>query len=154
MLPMNTVFFLWLIIAFSFLILEVGNPGLFYFLSFSCAALVVATISLFCESVIIQGITFLAIAVMVLFILKKWIYKREKSVYQSNANALKGKQAIVTLPIHPAQPGYVKINGEFWLARTTDTQTILLNQLVVIKEIKGSHVVVTPYKSNVSQEVL
>ncbi len=62
--------------------------------------------------------------------------------HATNANALIGKEGIVTEAINPDQPGYVKIQGELWLARSLAKTQLQKGTLVRVVNIRGAHVVV------------
>src|SRR5437762_4413642 len=60
----------WLIIAFFFLIMEMGSPGLFFFVSFFFGGLIAAGVSVFTPSIIIQTASFLGGTASALLILR------------------------------------------------------------------------------------
>lgn len=138
-------FFVWLIIAVLFLLLEMGHPGLFFFLSFSCGALIASLVSLYSQSLILQSIIFLISTFISLFILKQWIAKKLRlgtKHTHTNMYALEGKHAVVLQSITPTKPGLVKINGEIWTARSLHDGIIHKDVLVQVIRVSGAHVVV------------
>lgn len=140
-----TTFYVWLIIAVLFLLLEMGHPGLFFFLSFSCGALITALISLYSSTFIAQSIIFLVSTILSLFILKKWVAKKVRlgaKHTHTNMYALQGKRAIVLESITPTKPGLVKINGEIWTARSMHDDAINKDATVQVVRVSGAHVVV------------
>src|SRR5271154_6473833 len=99
---MNTMVYVWLSIAVCFLIFEVGHPGLFFFLSFSCGAVCAAAISYGELELIWQIIGFLVSAIGALFIMRNLFVGDSHGGVQTNVYALQGKQAVVThaIPAH------------------------------------------------------
>jgi len=141
----NFLYF-WLIVSIFFLLLEMGSPGLFFFLSFFFGALMAAGSTIFTDSTVLQSIIFLTGSAVSFLILHFWVKKRfskEKHHEHTNANALRGKYATVikTIPAHIGV-GAVKIGGDTWSARSIDQQEILAGIIVEIVEIKGSHLIV------------
>ncbi len=143
-----TSFLVWLIIAFLFLIFELGSPGLFYFLSFGAGALVAAITSLFIPSIIVQSLVFLGSTVCALLALHYWVLKRRVKYplhHRTNIYALQGKHGYVTKQITLEKPGYVKVNGEIWLART-EHEGLDVDDKIEIVTVRGAHLVVKKLK--------
>ena len=140
---LSEIFYFWLIIAFICLMLEMGSPGLFFFLSFFVGALAAAGTSLISQLLIIQGAAFLGGTIITLFVLKQWLAQKMFKGHQqgrTNVFALQGKYAIVIRDIMPDNPGEVKINGEIWMARANEV--ITKGETVEIVVVRGAHVVV------------
>ncbi len=141
--------YIWLILAILFLIMEMGSPGLFFFLSFFFGALAAAGISLLLPSLIIQCVIFFLGTIVTLYILKQWVARTLFKVNphtRSNIYALQGKQGRVVRKITPEKTGEVKINGELWMARSADNAIISENEIVEIVIVRGAHVVVKKMK--------
>src|SRR5579885_2629826 len=116
---MENYFFVWLVVAVLFLILEVGSPGLFYFLSFCIGASLSAIVSLYSDSTTLQSLVFLAGTIAALLVLKYGIksWKHHHKLPATNIDALHGKQGIVLEKITLQHPGTVKVDGQIWSAR-------------------------------------
>jgi membrane protein implicated in regulation of membrane protease activity len=141
----NFLYF-WLIVAIFFLLLEMGSPGLFFFLSFFFGALMAAGCTMLTDSTVLQSIIFLSgsvLSFLILHFLVKKRFSREKHHEHTNVNALKGKHAKVlkTIPAHIGV-GVVKIGGDTWSARSVDQKEILVGAIVEIVEVKGSCLIV------------
>lgn len=137
--------FLWILLSLSFLILELGHPGLFFFLSFSigaCSAAVFAYFDygLFAQIPIFFGATFAA-----LFCLRVFLKKFHRSTQKTNVYALIGKQGVVVQQILPEQPGYVKVEGQLWLARPV-AHGIGVDCPIKVIDARGAHLVVEQLK--------
>jgi membrane protein implicated in regulation of membrane protease activity len=136
---------IWFIVSLLFLLIEMGHPGLFFFLSFSCGALAAAICSYFYPSLIVQGLVFLAVAIISFKALRLWVSHRLstiKSHTKTNSEALIGKRAVVIESISSTEPGRVKLSGDIWLAKSIDHKNIAVGKQVEIIKIIGSHVVV------------
>ncbi len=140
------MFYWWLIIAFAFLIMEMGHPGLFFFLSFFFGGLSAAVASYFTKSVIVQTISFFGSTIVALYILRHWgvfIVGKNRSHQHTNFYALKGKRALVTQDITGEQPGLVTIGGQIWAARVVHhDDRIFIGDVVEVIDVRGAHVVV------------
>ncbi len=142
---MKTIFFIWLVIALVALILEMGSPGLFFFLSFSFGALASAIVSLWYDSLVIQCSTFLMSTVLALLVLRLWVARWSKKYHahaRTNMYALQGKRAVVLERITPEKPGIVKVGGEVWTARAADYYIIETGVEVEVVAVSGAHVIV------------
>lgn len=140
---LSEIFYFWLVIAFICLMLEMGSPGLFFFLSFFVGALAAAGASLISKLLIIQGVAFLGGTIIALFVLKQWLTQnmfKGRKQGRTNVFALQGKYAVVLRDITPDKRGEVKINGEIWMAHANEV--IAKGETVEIVAIRGAHVVV------------
>lgn len=140
---MNLLTVLWAIFSLIFLVLELGHPSLLYFLSLSFGSLAACMASYWHLLISTQVMIFFAATLIILLFFKKFLKKLNGFHYHTNADALIGKQALVTAAISSDAPGYVKIQGELWLARS-NTLLPLYSKAKVI-EVRGAHVIVEPY---------
>lgn len=62
--------------------------------------------------------------------------------HPTNVNALIGKEGIVMETINPDQPGYVKIQGELWLARGLAKAPLQRGIVIRVVNVRGAHVIV------------
>ncbi len=138
--------YLWLIIGLFFLLLEVGTPGLFFFVSFACGSFIAATLAFGGYSVITQCWAAVGGALLTFAIIKSMFANKSSSPMKTNVHALIGQTALVTEPITPHQFGRVKIKGEEWPAVATPHQTITQGTTVVIVRVEGNKVIVTTRK--------
>ena len=144
---MNTICYIWLMIAISFLLLEIGHPGLFLFVSF-CFGGVAAFVACFIQvSLTAQIITFLATSFILFLILSKFSYKFEAKEIKTNVYALQGKKAVVIRSITPFQPGQIKCDGQIWTARSVGRVKIEKDTVVQIEHIQGVHALVKQIKN-------
>lgn len=140
---MNSLVFLWLVVALLFLITEMGSPGLFFFLSFSCGAFICAFLSLWTVSPIVQGCVFLGVTGMAFFVLRIFFHTFDVAKGgKTNVYALCGKHGYVTQCIVPDDAGYVRVEGALWMARSLHHKKIEVGTNVIVVDICGAHLVV------------
>lgn len=134
----------WLIAALLLLLLEVGTPGLFYFLSFSAGAFGAAIVAFLGVNLQWQCITTICVALLVFFVLRHYFTPRAaKEAKTTNFDALLHQSAIVTEVIKPHSPGRVKIRGEEWLAITETGHVLQKGTLVTVQGLQGNKLIVT-----------
>jgi len=141
---MENLFFFWLVIAILFLILEVGSPGLFYFLSFCVGATLSAIVSLYYDSTTIQSVVFLAGTIIALIFLKRGIrsWKHTNRVHPTNIDALQGKHGLVLQDISVQHPGIVKIEGQIWSAKAMQDAPIRVGATVEVISCTGAFLII------------
>lgn len=145
---MDTLFFYWLIKALLFLILEIGNPGLFLFLSFSIGALVGAATNFFEYTIPVQLAAAFSASIIMFVVLSVWIrhrFKDKRISHVSNVDALIGRKGIVLEHIAADAVGAIKVNGAVWSARSHNDHAIPVGSPVVIVGIKGVTLHVAPH---------
>lgn len=136
----------WLIIALFFFLLEIAGPGLFFFLSFFIGALGAMAASFLTDAVFAHIIAFFGATIIAFAILKLWVQKNSKHIRKTNAQALVGKKGFVVQTITPEAPGFVKIGGETWLARTSQPELLEIGTPIEVIQVVGAHLIVTPSK--------
>lgn len=137
------VFFYWLITALICAGLELGTPGLFWFLSFSIGSAVAALAA-------VGGLSFgwqlnlflLGLAGGAWFLKFYSRYAIPKSHFRTNVSALVGKTGIVTQVILPHQAGQVNLNGEIWSARALSSGAIFPGTIIEVVSFSGCHLIV------------
>lgn len=140
---MNTYFFFWLTVALATACLELGHPGLFYFLSCASGAVIAALSALYGIEFEYQILIFFVMTIGSIFAIKhllvNWLATHAQ--YHSNTQALHGQHVYVTQAIFPNKSGTVKIGSETWVARSTNDAEILhVGQLVEVVRVVGAHV--------------
>jgi membrane protein implicated in regulation of membrane protease activity len=141
-----SLFYFWLILAFFFLIMEIGHPGLLFFLSFSFGGFSAAMCSYFLYPIMIQCASFfggMLIALCILRYIGIALMAKNRSVQQTNFYALKGKRAVVKQDIIGMHAGLVSVGGQMWVARCIhDNDRASIGDTVEIVDVRGAHVVV------------
>lgn len=139
---MNALLFFWVILGLLFFILEIGHPGLLFFLSFCVGSLFAGVCHLLGYSFPWQLLNFFIGTLIALLFFKLCFKKMHRHTHTTNSYALIGKPAVVTQEISWNQPGYIKINGEYWLARTAANTILEIGTPVKIIGMQGAHCIV------------
>jgi len=147
---MITPFFGWLVLAVLFAVFEIGHPGLFFFLSFSCGAVLAALVSLSPACLTTQLTTFFVGTILAFLLFRRVVSKSAgMSGPRTNVEALVGKRGVVLEAIGPNNPGRVRVGGEAWLARAADSGAEISQGVsVIVTAVRGAHVVVAPQDKN------
>jgi membrane protein implicated in regulation of membrane protease activity len=137
---------LWFSLIFFFLFLEMGHPGLLYFLSFSCGALCSFIATLYGACVPSQLFIFLAGTCVSLLIVYVWIKQKKNQLqtpsHRSNLDALIGQKVVV----FRSQDGKIwqaQLSGQIWSVRAVHHEELCEGQQVVIVDVQGCHLRVT-----------
>lgn len=138
---MENAIVIWSILSLSFLILELGHPGLLFFLSFSCGAFFSTIAAYLHKSFAMQCIVFFGATFMALGLLRLFLKKFHRATHKTNVEALIGKTGSVTQEISPEKPGYVKVEGEIWLARSS-RKIFGIGKEIFVTEVRGAHLIV------------
>lgn len=142
MIDNSTIF--WFFCIFFFLFLEIGHPGLLYFLSFSCGAFAALVADLFFSlSIYGQSFVFMSAtcSALVCFYLLSHRYRQEIVVdHRSNVDALIGRHVILYQQVDQPARWYINIDGQIWQVRAAVDQIFFDGQLVTIIAIQGCHV--------------
>lgn len=133
--------FIWIGIAIFFLCLELTNPGLLYFLSFSVAGLVAAG-SAWCEHTHMQQIViFIIFSLLFLacihFFVKKWMQKKTPYQHYFLHYHLIGQQVVIGK--QQDQAFYVYVDGIWWLVKPCKNETLSVGMTVRIMNLQGCH---------------
>lgn len=114
---MNTLFWIWLAVAGTFLILEVTTPA-FLFACFAVGGAAGAVTVLFTDAILTQLIVFAAVSLILIPLSRPLARRITKEPPQlSNVDAMVGRIGIVTRAIDPDQDvGQVRVDGQVWQA--------------------------------------
>lgn len=137
--------YFWLIVAILFLVLEMGSPGLFFFLSFFFGGLAAAFSTVWMSSIIAQTAVFFIGTVISLIVLRYFVVPligKDRPHERTNVYALQGKRGFVVTHIGEKQSGMVKISGVTWAARCVHGDIINVGDEVEVVDVRGTHVIV------------
>jgi Membrane protein implicated in regulation of membrane protease activity len=141
--------YVWLVLALLLLFAELSTPGLFFFISFALGAFCSSVLAFLGYSIVVQcwgGLCGAGIA----FVLLRMYLKRTKMSKvdyahgSMNVDALVGRQGLVTGVISPHVPGWVKIGGEIWAARSD--VSLQEGTPVIVLRVQGNTVIVKAAK--------
>ena len=131
---------IWLIAAVVLLILEVLSQAV-WSLCFAIGCAAAMAVSFFTDSTAIQGLAVGIVAIIswILFapIIRKWESKRNTNT-RTGMDALIDRTAIVTEEIKPGSMGRVRIDGDYWQAKSPETARTI---------VYGEEVIITSYES-------
>ena len=140
---------LWFSLIFIFLFLEMGHPGLLYFLSFSCGALCSCIATFYGACVPSQLFIFLAGTCGALLIVHYWIKQKKNQLqtpsHRSNLDALIG-QKIVVFTSQDNKIWQAQVFGQIWSVRAAGNEQLHEGQQVVIVDVQGCHLRVASIK--------
>ena len=143
----------WFSLCFLFLFLEMGHPGLLYFISFSCGAFCACIASLYCVDILAQLVMFLVGTSAALFGVYFFTKEKENQLsspsHRSNLDALIGKKVIVYQSSHDEQVWLAKIFGQVWVVKTVHNETLIVGQQVIIRDVQGCHLRVEAIRESI-----
>ena len=117
------MWYLWLIAAGIFFIIEIATVGFLIFW-LGIGALLAMVCSFFTDNIIIQSAVFVVSSSLLIPFTKPIVKKffDDGKKVETNAFALIGKKGIVTSEIKPMEgTGLVKVAGEVWSAKSDET---------------------------------
>ena len=139
---------IWAGLTIFFALIEVFTLGLTT-VWFALAALVMVFLSMLSIPFSFQILIFLAISAVLLFFTRPIAVKKFKiGKYKTNVDSLIGMHALVTRQIGEFENGEIKINGQFWSARSEDASEIKEGVKCEIVRIEGVHAIVKQIADN------
>ncbi|HLB94199.1 MAG TPA: NfeD family protein [Candidatus Babeliales bacterium] len=139
-------FMIWSLLGLLLVLLELGHPGLLLFLAIAIGAFSAAGATFMTPELGWQLAVFIVTATLGIILTQLWLRRLSrffsKSLGQTNVYALIGKRGVVLAELGEQQTGYVKIDGEVWLAKTVAEKIINPGQEVLVTGTKGCHVIV------------
>jgi membrane protein implicated in regulation of membrane protease activity len=136
------VSFFWLIVGIILLLLEIGTPGLFFFISLAAGAFFAALCAFLNFSLEVQCVTAATISLVTFWILRWYVTKKFNHSHKTNTDALIGKEAIIIIQITPHTIGRIKIQGEEWPAITKENISLSKGTVVRVIAIQGNKLIV------------
>ena len=135
---------IWVALVIIFAVIEVFTMGL-YTVWFALAALVMVFFSSLKIAVPFQLLIFLAVSAVLLFFTRPLAIKKLKvGREKTNVDSLIGMHALVTRTISEFEKGEVKLNGQFWSARSEDNSVVQQGTKCEVVKIEGVQAVVRP----------
>lgn len=134
---------IWLIVAILFIIVESMTFNLIT-IWFALGAIATMFISIICpKAVAIQFVVFLGVSLLMVVTIRNYAVKKFKATtIKTNVNSLIGKKVMVTKTIEEFKYGEVKVDGNYWTAKSENSETIEENSVVEIIEISGVKLIV------------
>jgi membrane protein implicated in regulation of membrane protease activity len=134
---------IWFVVVIVAALIEINTMDLtsIWFSVGALFAFVIAIVEK--EAIPLQFIAFLVVTGGLLLAVRPIARNYLKTnVINTNADRLIGKVAVCTKMINVGERGEVKIDGKFWLAVTSATEEIELDEKVVVLAIEGVKLIV------------
>jgi membrane protein implicated in regulation of membrane protease activity len=140
---------IWLGTAVLFGIGEMASPGSFFLAPFAIGAGVAAILAFGDVPVVGEWAAFVGISVASFVALRPLARRldQEGSSDGIGARRLIGRTGTVLEEIGPSGLGLVRVDREEWRAESTESLPIAPGAMVVITEVEGTRVIVTPSTS-------
>lgn len=152
---MSFMVIFWIIVIIGFLFIEVLTPTFVAF-SFSIAGIASLIMELMGFDLIPQLIVYALVLGLSLYfllpILKKIANSKSSSedpFIKTNLDAIIGTVGEVYEDISLVNDGMVKVGGKDWTAKVLEDVVIKKGELVIVKKIKGSKIIVEKQKQKV-----
>ncbi len=146
--------FIWLIIAGIFTIIEIATVG-FFIIWFGVAALLTAVLSIFFPTAYaMQTIFWAVLSIILVLFTKKLTDKIKPNSTPTNVYSIIGKRAIVTTAINNENStGQIKVDGDVWSAKAENFDEIIpVGAAVEIIRIDGVKTIVKPIEKTEATE--
>ena len=149
---MNWESILWFVLLVVFLLAEASTVTVVS-LWFAAGALAALIISFLSGPLWLQFAVFVAVSVLLLWMLRPIIRKHFKPrVTATNIDAVIGKEGIIILPVNNMMAqGKLMLDGMEWSARSSSGEEIPENTRVRIDRVEGVKLFVTPVEVSVTQ---
>jgi membrane protein implicated in regulation of membrane protease activity len=124
-------------------LVEVASVA-FYAAFLALGAIAAAVVALAGGNVFVQAGVFLAIALVGILVVRPALVRRRGPRLVSGAGGMIGQTGVVVEPIKSEHlAGHVRLAGESWPAVSADGTPIAADATVMVKEIRGSTLVVS-----------
>ena len=149
---MNWESILWFVLLVVFLLAEASTVTVVS-LWFAAGALAALIISFLSGPLWLQFAVFVAVSVLLLWMLRPIIRKHFKPrVTATNIDAVIGKEGMIILPVNNMMAqGKLMLDGMEWSARSSSGEEIPENTRVRIDRVEGVKLFVTPVEVSVTQ---
>ncbi len=134
--------YIWLASALLLILLEVGTPGLFFFVSFAFGALCASGMAFYVFSLYAQCGVALAGTAIAFAAIKYYTSKHKQQKHATNMDALIGQEGVIIESIEAHKVGRVKVGGQTWPAVTQDKRSFQKGTVVLVVEVQGNKLVV------------
>lgn len=140
------MWYIWLIAAGVFFIVEIATVGFMIFW-LGIAALITCILSLFTSNLIIQTAFFVILSAVLLLLTRPFVDKfinKNEPIMITNAYSIIGKEAIVTKDFDKTSKiGQIKIGSEIWTAISESEENFIKDDVVKVKAIDGVKAIVS-----------
>lgn len=131
---------IWFLLFLVLLIIEIFTVDLVS-IWFALAAVIVGFLSLAIDSVVIQTVIFIVLAIVLLVISRPFMKKMKvRKVVPTNLDRVIGRDGVVTREITEDEPGEVKVLSTLWTAIADEELSV--GDKVVVEKIEGVKIIV------------
>lgn len=143
---------IWLGAAVLFGIGEMGTPGAFFLAPFGIGAAVAAILAFADVPIAGEWAAFVGISLASFIALRPLARRLDRDGGSDGIGSrrLIGRTGVVLAAIDPGQVGMVRVDHEEWRADSADRSPIAAGTTVVVTEVEGTRVIVTPSKERTS----
>ncbi len=144
----ETLSIIWAVLIVFFTLVEAFTLGLTS-IWFAVGALAALIASAFGFNFVVQFISFIVVAV-ILLIYTRPVARKVFKVGQNktNVDALIGKKGYVIKSILPKEVGQVKLNGQIWTAKGEEHETYNVDEEVEVLAIEGVKLIIKKVEQN------
>jgi len=144
----ETLSIIWAVLIVFFTLVEAFTLGLTS-IWFAVGALAALIASAFGFNFVVQFISFIIVAV-ILLIYTRPVARKVFKVGQNktNVDALIGKKGYVIKSILPKEVGQVKLNGQIWTAKGEEHETYNIDEEVEVLAIEGVKLIIKKVEQN------
>ena len=143
---------IWLVAAVGFALGEMATPGSFFLAPFAVGAAVAVVLAFADVSLVVEWAAFLVVSVGCLLALRPLARRldRHGQTEGIGSRRLIGRRGTVLRAIPRGDLGTVRIDQEEWRAITANGVGLARGTTVVVTEVEGTKVVVTPAEETTS----
>lgn len=137
---MGILFYVWLMIMVSAIVIEIATTDLTSFW-FSIGAFFALILNLFVQDkyIWLQILVFAVVSILAIVFLRPLLKRKlETPKFSTNIDAMIGKNALVTSEINEFNIGVVKIEGIEWSAFSESSEKISSGEIVVVCGVVGN----------------
>ena len=132
----------WFILSCGFILLEIGNPGLLYFLAIAIGSIAAFAFNWLDYSENMQYLIFFttcAISISCVYFFSKYITKSDNTKFhKSNTDLLIGK-IVTIIEVQSLTIGQGKIDGEQWLVKLNQDGELKIGMKCIVVAVQGCH---------------
>lgn len=141
---------IWLGVAVLFGIGEMATPGAFFLAPFAAGAVVASALAFADVALSVEWFAFLGVSIGAFVAMRPLARKLDRHGASDGVGSrrLIGRKGIVIEPIGTAESGLVRIDREEWRAEASDRSAIATGTTVLVTEVEGTRVIVTPSKEH------
>lgn len=128
-------------LACSFVLLEIGHPGLLYFLALAGGASAAFFASWLGYDVAVQYVVFFVactVAMAFVYFFVQYIAVHNRKSHRSNTDLLLGKMVTI-IDVQSPKVGQGKLGGETWLVKLQGDGELIRGMKVYVVGVQGCH---------------